>query len=65
METEIDLVDGQSFVVSGLSGARSWPALVEQLFTGRLEVGGDRELIALVTVEWLQHTHALQVAGRR
>jgi hypothetical protein len=65
MEAEIDLVDGQSFVVSGLGAAKKWPALAEQLFTGSPKQGGDRELIALVTVEWLEPAHAVAVATRR
>ena len=48
-ESEVELTDGQSFVVTGLYNSVDWPALAERLFAGRLKEPANRELFVVVT----------------
>ncbi len=65
LETEVELVDGQSFLVSGLSDKRDWPVLARRLFSRRAEPGVSRELVALVTVQVLRPVPPPALASRR
>jgi pilus assembly protein CpaB len=49
IETELDLKEGQSFLVAGLSGPDASPDLLSRLFPGRREHADGRELVVLVT----------------
>lgn len=63
MEADLDLADGQSFIVTGLSSAADWPSLARRMFAAPLKERGERELLVLVTVQSPNSTVAL--AGRR
>jgi pilus assembly protein CpaB len=65
LETEVELVDGQTFLVSGLSDKGNWPVLARRLFARRAEPGVSRELVALVTVQLLRPTPPASLASRR
>jgi Flp pilus assembly protein CpaB len=65
METEVELVDGQSFLVSGLSDKGDWPVLARRLFARPAEPGVSRELVALVTVQVLKPVPPAALASRR
>ena len=64
MDTEVELVDGQSFLVSGLSAAADWPILAQRLFPGRTAESGARELLVWVTPQVIEPVHTAAVAGR-
>jgi len=65
MDTELELVRGQTFVIMGLNDARDWSTLAERLFAGRLKDVSDRELVVLVTLEVPKPIHSGVLAGRR
>jgi hypothetical protein len=48
-ETEAELADGQSFLVTGLVAVRDQAAVLERLFAGRTPHSPDRELLVMVT----------------
>lgn len=60
IETEIELEDGQSFLIAGIS-----PLLAERLFEGRLAGNENRELVVLVTVEVRKPARTAALASRR
>ncbi|HYM08294.1 MAG TPA: Flp pilus assembly protein CpaB [Terriglobales bacterium] len=50
IETEVDLANGQSFLITGLAGAgKDGPSLVSGLFPGRVEATAGQELVVLAT----------------
>lgn len=51
METEIELADGQSFLVRGWAAPAEYPLLWEKLFPGRATGGSQREFLVLVTTK--------------
>ena len=65
MDTEIELVDGQSFLIMGLSSAAKWPVLAERLFALPLKSVGNRELVVIVTAQIVELTRTATLAGRR
>jgi type II secretory pathway component GspD/PulD (secretin) len=65
MDTEVELVNGQSFLMSGLSAARDWPVLADRLFAGHLRESGDRELVVLVTLQIIERAGTAVVASRQ
>jgi pilus assembly protein CpaB len=65
MDTEVELVNGQSFLMSGLSAASDWPVLADRLFAGRPREGGNRELMVLVTLQMVEPTGTAVVASRQ
>jgi pilus assembly protein CpaB len=65
MDTEVELVNGQSFLMSGLSAAGDWPVLAERLFAGRPRESGNRELVVLVTLQMVEPTGTAVVASRQ
>jgi Flp pilus assembly protein CpaB len=65
METEVELADGQSFLILGLSSAANWPVLAERLFGVPPKTSGNRELVVIVTPQTVELTHTAAVAGRR
>jgi len=52
METEIELVDGQSFLIMGLSSSANWPVLAERLFALPPQSSGDRDLVVIRRRLW-------------
>ncbi|MCZ2151561.1 MAG: Flp pilus assembly protein CpaB [Bryobacterales bacterium] len=54
VRTEIEVADGQSFVVSGLTGPEKPPALWERLFPGRQLAPDLKELLVFVTPRLLR-----------
>jgi hypothetical protein len=64
MDTEVELVNGQSFLLSGLSAASDWPVLADRLFAGCPRESGNRELVVLVTLQHIAAPRAAIVAGR-
>ncbi|HYM10592.1 MAG TPA: Flp pilus assembly protein CpaB [Bryobacterales bacterium] len=62
IETEVELADGQSFLITGL-GAPGQPgaSLIAQLFPGRAEAGAEQELVVLATPQ----LRLPSAAGRR
>jgi hypothetical protein len=65
MDTEVELVNGQSFLMSGLSAATDWPVLADRLFAGRPRDGSNRELVVLVTLKMIEPISTAVVARRR
>jgi len=65
MDTEIELVDGQSFLIMGLSSAKDWPVLAERLFALPPKSSGNRELVVIVTAQIVELTRTAALAGRR
>jgi len=65
METEIELVDGQSFLIMGLSSPANWPVLAERLFALPSKSTGNRELVVIVTPQIVELTRITALAGRR
>jgi Flp pilus assembly protein CpaB len=65
MDTEIELVDGQSFLIMGLSSATTWPVLAERLFALLPKSSGNRELVVIVTAQIVELTRTAALAGRR
>ena len=65
METEIELVDGQSFLIMGLSSTANWPVLAEQLFALPPQITGNRELVVIVTPQIVELTRITTLAGGR
>ena len=65
MDTEVEVVNGQSFLMSGLSAARDWPVLANRLFAGRPRQSGNRELVVLVTLQVIEPTNTAVVARRQ
>jgi len=65
MDTEVEVVNGQSFLMSGLSAARDWPALADGLFAGRPRENGNRELVVLVTLQMIEPANTPVVARRQ
>jgi Flp pilus assembly secretin CpaC len=65
MDTEVELVNGQSFLMSGLSAATDWPVLADRLFAGRPRDGSNRELVVLVTLKMIEPISTAVVASRR
>ena len=65
MESEVDLVPGQTFAILGLSNAHDWPSLADRLFAGRLKDANERELVVLVTLDAPKPVHSAALAGRR
>ena len=63
MDTEIEVVDGQSFLVSGLTTAADWPVLARFL-SGRPRESGNRELLVWVTPQVIEPVHTMAAAGR-
>ena len=63
MDTEVEVVDGQSFLVSGLTAAADWPVLA-QSFPGQPAEGGNRELLVWVTLQVIEPVHTVAAAGR-
>ncbi len=64
MDTEVELVDGQTLAVTGLNDAREWPALARHLFADAGTNQEHSELIVLVSVEILPPL-PVALAGRR
>jgi hypothetical protein len=64
MQTEVELVDGQSFLITGLSSAANWPVLAERLFAVPAKSSGNRELVVVVTPRMAELTHTA-LAGKR
>ena len=62
IEADLELADGQSFIVTGLSSAADWPSLAKRMFAAPLKERGERELLVLVTV---QSNNTVAWAGRR
>jgi hypothetical protein len=65
IEAELELADGQSFIVTGLSSAADWPSLAKRIFAVPVKEGGERELLVLVTVQLPQPDNTVAWAGRR
>lgn len=65
METEVELVDGQSFLITGLSSAANWPVLAERLFALPPKSTGNREPVVIVTTQMVEFTRTTALAGRR
>jgi len=65
MQTEVDLVDGQSFLIRGLSSAANWPVLAERLFAVPTKSSGNRELLVIVTPQIAGLTHTAALDGSR
>jgi len=65
MDTEVEVVNGQSLVMSGLSAARDWPVLADRLFARRPRESGNRELLVLVTLQMIEPTSTTVVARRQ
>ncbi len=65
METEVELVDGQSFLVVGLSSPADWPILAKRLFALPPPHSGSRELLVIVTAHIPGLTHTAALAKRR
>jgi len=65
MDTEIELVDGQSFLIMGLSSAKDWPVLAERLFALPPNSSGNRELVVIATAQIVELTRTAALAGRR
>jgi Flp pilus assembly secretin CpaC len=63
MDTEIEVVDGQSFLVSGLTAAADWPVLA-RFFPGQPAEGGHRELLVWVTPQIIEPVGLVAAAGR-
>ena len=53
-ESEVELSEGQSFVVTGLGTGTETPSLVERLFAGRVKQPLNRELFVVVTPQVMQ-----------
>ena len=53
-ESEVELTDGQSFVVTGLCNPIDLPSLAESLFAGRGKEPLNRELFVVVTPHFLK-----------
>ena len=53
-ESEVELADGQSFVVTGLCNPADLPSLAERLFAGRAKEPLNRELFVVVTPRLLR-----------
>jgi hypothetical protein len=64
-EADLDLADGQSFIVTGLSRAADWRSLAKRMFAAPLKESDERELLVLVTVQRHGPDNALAWAGRR
>jgi Flp pilus assembly protein CpaB len=64
MQTEVELLDGQSFLITGLSSAANWPVLAERLFAVPAKSSGNRELVVVVTPRMAELTHTA-LAGKR
>jgi hypothetical protein len=65
METEVELVDGQTFLIVGLSSADNWPTLAERLFALAPKSVGKREPVVMVTTRIVEHAGTTALAGRR
>jgi Flp pilus assembly protein CpaB len=65
MDTEVELVNGQSFLMSGLSAASDWPVLADRLFAGRPRDSSNRELVVLVTLKMIEPVSTAVVASRQ
>jgi Flp pilus assembly secretin CpaC len=65
MDTEVELIDGQSFLIMGLSSAANWPVLAERLFALPPKSSGNRELVVIVTAQIVELTRTAAIAGRR
>jgi hypothetical protein len=65
IEAELELADGQSFIVTGLRSAADWPALAERIFAVPVKESGERELLVLVTVQSRRPDDTVAWAGRR
>ena len=61
-ESEVELTDGQIFVVTGLGNPADSPSLAERLFAGRAKEPANRELFVVVTPQVLR---PVQTAARR
>jgi len=64
MQTEVDLIDGQSFLIMGLTSASTWPALAERLFAVPRASSGSRELVVIVTPHMAEPTHTALARSR-
>jgi len=53
-ESEVELTEGQSFVVTGLCNGTESPSLAERLFSGRVKQSSNRELFVVVTPQLLR-----------
>ena len=53
-ESEVELSDGQIFVVTGLGNPADTPSLAERLFAGRMKGPANRELFVVVTPQVLR-----------
>ena len=49
IETELDLANGQPFLVTATGMPGEPPSLMERLFSGRLKEASNRELVVVVT----------------
>jgi Flp pilus assembly protein CpaB len=65
METEVELVDGQSFLILGLTSAANWPVLAGRLFALPPTSSANRELVVIVTPQIVELTRTAALAGRR
>jgi Flp pilus assembly secretin CpaC len=63
MDTEIEVVDGQSFLVSGLTAATDWPVLARFL-PGQPAESGNRELLVWVMPQVIEPVGSVAAAGR-
>lgn len=54
IETDVEVADGQSFLVRGLISAREIPVLWNRLFPGRDKAGAEQQLLVLVTPKVLR-----------
>ncbi len=61
-ESEVELTDGQMFVVTGLGNSSDSPSLAERLFGGRVKEQANRELFVVVTPQVLR---PIETAARR
>ncbi len=64
MQTEVELLDGQSMLVMGLTAAADWPVLAERLFASPAAGSANRELAVIVTAQMAELTHTA-LAGSR
>jgi Flp pilus assembly protein CpaB len=64
MQTEVELIDGQSFLIMGLTSAANWPVLAERLFAVPPVSSGNRELVVIVTPQMAELTHTALARSR-
>jgi type II secretory pathway component GspD/PulD (secretin) len=64
MQTEVELIDGQSFLIMGLTSADNWPVLAERLFAVPPARSGYRELVVIVTPRMAELTHTALARSR-